>query len=100
MQHLKKGKTEAMLFGTTRRLSKAENGLNFFYRGDLIQNTEQYKYLGNIVDLSLTLNTDFDQKYKKVTKRLRLLSKIRPLLNNLDAQLKKIYNMMVTAIIY
>ena len=75
-----------MLFGTTRRLSKAENGLNLFYRGDLIQNTEQYKYLGNIVDPSLTLNTDFDQKYKKVTKRLRLLSKIRPLLNNLAAE--------------
>ena len=34
--NLKKGKTEAMLFGTTQRLSKAENGVKLFYRGDPI----------------------------------------------------------------
>ena len=32
--NLKKGKTEAMLFGTTQRLSKAKNGVKLFYRGD------------------------------------------------------------------
>ena len=94
--NLKKGKTEAMLFGTTQQLLKAENALKFFYRSDPVQNTEQYKYLGNIVDPSLTLNADFDHEYKKVTKRLRLLSKIRPLLNSLAAE--KIYNTMITPI--
>ena len=94
--NLKKSKTEAMLFDATQRLSKGKNGLNLFYRGYLIQNTEQYKYLGSIVDPSLTLNTDFDQRYKKVTKRLRLQSKILPLLNNLAAE--RIYNVMVTPI--
>ena len=85
----KKDKTEAMLFCATQRLSKAENALKLFYRGDPVQNTEHNIYLGNIVDPSLTLNADFDHKYKKVTKRLRLLS----LLNSLAAE--KIYNTMI-----
>lgn len=58
--NLKKGKTGAMLFGTAQRISKAENGLELYYRGELVQNTEQYRYLGNIVDPSLTLNVDFN----------------------------------------
>ena len=68
--------------------------LNF---STVVIHAEQYEYLGNVVDLSLTLNADFDQKYKKVTKRLQLLSKIRPLLSNLAAE--RIHNMMVTPII-
>ena len=70
--------------------------LNFSTVAIQFPNAEQYEYLGSVVDLSLTLNADFDQKYKKVTKRLQLLSKIRPLLRNSAAE--RIYNMMVMPI--
>jgi len=43
--NLKEGKTEAMLFGTGKRLAKADKHLNVSYHGQTINNVNEYKYL-------------------------------------------------------
>ena len=97
LMNLKKGKTESMLFGTSQRLAKLDTTLELYYRGQRIHNTDKYKYLGNVVDPALSLNLDFDQKYKKTSSRLRLLNKVRPFLNVIAA--KKIFEAMIIPVI-
>ena len=75
--NLKKGKTETMIFGTSARVKKA-TPLNVLINGTILNQTTSYKYLGVHLDPTLTLNDDFDSKYKKLSSRLRLLSKVRP----------------------
>ena len=65
--NLKQGKTESMLFGTAERLKGKK--MNIQYRGELIQSTERYTYLGNVLDPTLLLNDDFQKKYKKRFKK-------------------------------
>lgn len=71
--NLKKGKTEAMIFGTAKRLTKCGKDLSLQYNGEEIQNTESYKYLGTILDSSLSISTNFDKMYKKTMSKLRML---------------------------
>lgn len=97
LANLKKGKTESMLFGTNQRLKKVNQGLDLFYRGEKINNTDSYKYLGNIVDPTLTLNPDFDAKHKNASRRLKLMAKVRPFITKSAAL--KIYNMLIIPII-
>ena len=97
LANLKKGKTESMLFGTNQRLSKTPKQLELFYRGERINNTDSYKYLGNTVDPSLTLNANFDAKYKNASKRLKLMARVRPFLTKVAAL--KIYNMLIIPIL-
>ena len=54
--NLKKGKTESMLFGTARRLSKNGRKLKIYYHGTIISCVKEYEYLGNVLDSSLNLN--------------------------------------------
>ena len=64
-----------MLCGTFKNLS---NCRDLQLRGEIVMNTDRYKYLGNIVDLSLNMTDNFDIKYKKVPSRIiKVLSKIR-----------------------
>ena len=51
--NLKPGKTEAMLFGSSKRLAKNPKQLRLTYNGTDICFTKRYKYLGTIVDPSL-----------------------------------------------
>ena len=95
--NLKKGKTEIMMFGTGKRLSSQPRNLEVKYRGQVINTTKSYKYLGYILDTSLTLSENFDAAYKKASGRLRLLSKLREHVTS-DAALK-IYQMMILPII-
>ena len=78
--NLKKGKTETMIFGTPTRVKKAAL-LNIQIKGTNINQTSSYKYLGAHLDSTLALNGNFNSKYKKLSSRLRLLSKLRPNLN-------------------
>ena len=71
------GKTEVMLFGTAQRIAKQLRPLNVFYNNQKVNNTNAYTYLGHQLDSTLTLNTDFDNAYKRSTTRLKLLAKIR-----------------------
>ena len=86
-----------MLFGTNQRLSKLRKGLDLFYRGEKITQTENYKYLGSIVDPTLTMNSNFDTKYKNVSKRLKLMARIRPFLTKFTAV--QIYNKLIIPIL-
>ena len=54
---------------------------------------EQYVYLGNVLDNTLTLSKNFDRAYKRASSRLRLLKNVRSYLNTDSAT--KIYNMMI-----
>ena len=69
--NLKKGKTETMLFGTTKCL-KTAGEIDVLYN-QRINFTETYKYLGNIVDHHLNFRENFEKSYKKASSRLRLL---------------------------
>ena len=69
----KKGKTEVMLFGTSKRLSKLTVNLNICYGGETLNQTNRYKYLGTLLDPSLSLNDNFNITYKKASSRLCLL---------------------------
>jgi len=89
--NMKSGKTEAMLFGTAKRVGNKE--LTVKYRGKVVNVTERYVYLGNVLDRNLTLNENFHTKFRKAAGRVNLLKKIRPLLTE-DA-VKKIFDMMI-----
>ena len=97
LMNLKKGKTEAMLFGTAQKLSRIKNELKLQYRNTPIQNVNEYRYLGNIMDCKLLMNTDFDNKCKKISQRLKLLSRIRQCVTQYTAE--KIYNIMIMPIL-
>ena len=78
--NLKKGKTETMLFGTSKRLSKLPS-LSLTFNGVNITNTNHYKYLGATIDPSLTLNDNFDKLVKTVSVRLHQMRKMWAFLN-------------------
>ena len=52
----KKGKTEVMLFGTSKRLKSSGKKLEITFSGKQINFVSNYKYLGVITDDTLTLN--------------------------------------------
>ena len=65
--NLKKGKTEAMLFGTSKWLNKLESKeMEINLHGVKINGTSSYKYLG--VHLVPTLN--FEDHFNKIYKKL------------------------------
>ena len=79
--NLKKGKTEAMLFGTAKNLSNQSDTINVVYGSEKINITTSYKYLGVYIEPSLNMNKNFDSRYKKAAGKLRLLQKLRQMLN-------------------
>ena len=97
IKNLKKGKTESMIFGTSKRLKTTDENLSVTYRGQSINNVKQYKYLGNNVDRNLNFNKNFDSTYKRASSRLNLLSKLRYFLTREAAF--SIYKMMIIPIL-
>ena len=63
--NLKKGKTESMIFGTSQKLSKCGKELNLSFNGTEIIQTDHYKYLGTVLDTTLSLKDNFDTVYKR-----------------------------------
>ena len=59
----KKGKTEIMLFGNAKRLHSSGRNLEVFYNGVKVNFVTEYKYLGIIVDNTLTMSINFDRSY-------------------------------------
>ena len=91
--NLKKGKTEALLFGTPQKVSKQFQDFDVYVNTTKISITKDYKYLGVPVDSSLNMNTFFDKCYKKASSRLNLLAKLR---HELDTNAAKyIYQSMI-----
>ena len=62
--NFKKGKTETMLFGTTKRL-KTAGEIEVWYNNQRINFIETYKYLGNTVDHHLNFSENFENDTKK-----------------------------------
>ena len=77
--NLKKGKSESMLFGTSKKLSSADS-IKLKYDHHCISSTQEYKYLGTILDQSLSFRRNFEALYKRMSSRLRLLSSLKYLL--------------------
>ena len=75
--NLKKGKTEFMLFGTSKNISLHPELINITYQFNEITVTTSYKYLGITLTPTLNMNTNFRLSLKKSNSRLRLLSKIK-----------------------
>ena len=95
--NLKKGKTESMLFGTSKCLSSITKTLEIKYEQNYINVTTSYKYLGIEIDATLSMSKHFDRSYKKASGRLFLLSKLRHQLNVVSAA--AIFNTMVIPIV-
>jgi hypothetical protein len=93
--NMNKGKTEVMLFGTNKK--RGNKHLNVSYRDEPINETTSYKYLGILLDQSLTLSENFAQTYKKASSRLHLLHKLRVHVNQDVA--KRIYQTMILPIL-
>ena len=72
--NLRKGKTEAPLFGTRRRFNIIRGKLAFKFGPFEIKSTNNYKYLGSVIGESLILSENFNRSYKKASSRLRLLN--------------------------
>ena len=93
----RKEKTEVMLFGTSKRLSKLTVNLNICYGGETLNQTNRYKYLGTLLDPSLSLNDNFNVTYKKASSRLRLLEVLKE--NLTDKARKCVYQSMVVPLL-
>ena len=92
--NLRKGKTEALLFVNRRRLNMLYGKLALRFGPFEIKSTNNYKYLGSVIDESLTLSENFNRNHKKASSRLRLLNALRPNLDDKTSTL--IYTTMVT----
>ena len=95
--NLRKGKTEALLFDTRRRLNMLHGKLALKFVPFEINSTDNYKYLGSVIDESLTISENFNRSYKKASSRLRLLNALRPKLD--DKTSTVIYTTMVTPLL-
>jgi len=95
--NLNKGKTESMLFSTSKRLSKLNKNLEIKFNETTIRDTKTYEYLGNLVDSSVNMNKNFENRYKKAAARIRLLQKVRPYIN--ETATEKVYNMMIVPLL-
>ncbi|MEM6812713.1 MAG: reverse transcriptase family protein, partial [Pseudomonadota bacterium] len=75
--NMKKGKTECMLFGTAQKIKNKtlEVTNNHQHR---VHIAKSYKYLGVLLDQTLSLREHIDKTYKKAAGRLYLLRRIRP----------------------
>ena len=88
---------EKLIFGTGKRLSTTKNWLDISYRGQLIENVSEYKYLGNFADQHLTFNKNFESVFKKASGRLKLLKRLRGYLTQESALI--IFKMMIMPIL-
>ena len=95
--NLKKGKTESMILGTSKRIREAGSVLNVNFNGQPISNVSQYKYLGNIIDQNLNFSKNFERVYKKASGRLKLLKRLRYFLTMKAAY--DVYSMMIVPLL-
>ena len=75
--NLKPGKTESMLFATGRKLSQNKKPLKLEYKSQTIVSTAEYKYLGTILDQTLSFSSKFNEVYKKIFGKSRLLQSLK-----------------------
>ena len=71
--NLRKGKTEALLFGT-RRFNMLHGKLTLKFGLFETNSTNKYKYLGSVIDKRLALSEKFNHSYKKAFSRQTLFT--------------------------
>ena len=64
--NLKNGKTEAMIFGTVKRLAMLNRGLKVKHQHHTVNVTTSYRYLGIYIDPSLTFSDYFMTSLRKL----------------------------------
>ena len=74
---LNANKTKSMLFGTQAKLGRGENNLHVQIDNTPIDNVSQFKYLGVLLDPSLTWNHHIDGLVKKTNKRVGVLRRVK-----------------------
>ncbi len=74
--NLKKRKTEAVLYGTKKKLSNSSE-ISIMAGTRKVENATVYEYLGVLMDNSLTFKQQSDKLFKKAMSRVRLLPLIR-----------------------
>ena len=67
------------------------------YGDHVINSTTCYEYLGNFIDPSITLNMNFDKRYKNASSRIRLLGKVHKYLT-VEAS-EKVYNTIIALLL-
>ena len=97
VMNFKKGKTECILFGTARRVRKST--LEIKYRHHIVSTTNSYKYLGVLLDQTLSLRDHIEEVYKKAASRLYLLKRVRPQLTT-EAALSIYKTMLIPIFTY
>ena len=71
-------KTEFMVFGTHQRLCRQDiDGAHITLGGEYVKHFDAFKYLGVVVENSLSFNLHIDYVKKKVSKTLGMFSRIR-----------------------
>lgn len=71
-------KTEFIVFGTYQRLCRQNiDGADITLGGESVKHCDAFKYLGVILDSSLSFNLHIDYVKKKVSKTLGMFSRIR-----------------------
>ena len=94
----KKGKTEVMVFGTSKRLNKLDDTpLKLKHNGVTINVTNSYKYLGLTLTSSLNMTEHLTTTLKKASSRIHLLRKMRNYMDSKTAIL--IYQSMIVPIL-
>ena len=94
--NFKQSKTEFLLFGSNKRLSR-NNTVNITMNGEKICETESYKYLGMTLDKNLNLQSHVHNIHKKVASRIKLLGRIRIDITPVVAE--TIYKVMILPIL-
>ena len=94
--NLKQGKTEFILYGTSKKLSKAQK-MDILMCNTPVNEVETYQYLGVKMDKSLTYVEQKEKMYKEAMRRVKLLSRIRCNVSPLVAQ--SIYRTMIEPIV-
>jgi hypothetical protein len=91
--NLKKGKTEFLLFGSSKRLGKESSSpINIKINGEHVNQTAQYKYLGVLLWVCYLCTV-----YHKTSTRLKLLKRVRHNLTTYAAE--RVYLNMIQPII-
>ena len=68
-----------LVFGTQQRLHRQGiEGIDIALGGESVKHCDAFKYLGVILDSSLSLNQHIDYVKKKVSKMLRIFSRAQP----------------------
>ena len=90
--NLKKGKTEFVLFGSSKKLRKSPK-VQVKINETPINEAEIYEYLGVEMDKSLNYSSHTDRTIKKASAKVKLLSRIRQNVSPYVAE--KIYKVMI-----